>query len=205
MVPAIVLAAGRSSRMGRSKALLPIDGGRETFLTRILSTLRAADVDDVLVVVGHQAADVRRSVAALDYPVRVIENPRFELGQLSSLQAGLLAADRPGVRGVLVTLVDVPLVSAGTVRLVLDTYRRTPSAAVVRPAIGGRHGHPVVFDRALFDDLRAADPALGAKPVVRKHAGATINVEVRDEGACQDIDTREDYERLIGEWPGPGA
>lgn len=205
MVPAIVLAAGLSSRMGRSKALLPIDGGRGTFLTRILHTLHDADVDDIVVVVGHEAAAVQRSVAGLEVPVRLVENRRFELGQLSSLQAGLVAVDRPGVRGVLVALVDVPLVSASTVRRVLDAYRQAPSAAVVRPVVGQHHGHPVIFDRSVFDELRAADPAVGAKPVVRAHADATIDVQVEDEGACLDIDTREEYERLIGTFPGSPA
>ena len=82
----------------RTKALLPIDGGRQTFLSHILSTLRAAHVDDLEVVLGHDAAEVRQSLAGLDFPMRVIENPHFERGQLSSLQAGLVHVDRPGVR-----------------------------------------------------------------------------------------------------------
>ena len=201
MVPAIVLAAGRSSRMGRPKALLPIGGAGQTFLSRILTTLRRAEVDDLLVVVGYEAEAVIASLGALDFPIRVVENRDYQRGQLTSLQAGLLAADRPGVRGVLVTLVDVPLVTADTVRLVLEAYRRHRPAAVVRPVSGARHGHPVVFDRTLFDELRAADPALGAKPVVRAHLAATVDVPVEDEAAFLDIDTREDYERWIGRFP----
>jgi molybdenum cofactor cytidylyltransferase len=203
MVPAIVLAAGRSSRMGRPKALLPIGG--DTFLFRVLETLQRAGADDLLVVLGHEAQAIAASLAERSLPVRCIENADYERGQLSSLQAGLLAADRPGVRGVLVMLVDVPLVSHDTVREVLESYRRHPGAAIVRPAAAGRHGHPVVFDRSLFDALRAADPAVGAKPVVRAHLDRTIDVPIVDEGAFLDIDTPEDYERVIGPWPGPGT
>lgn len=201
MVPAIVLAAGASTRMGRPKPLLPLGGGDETFLSRILKTLREADVDDLLVVVGHDGASIRASLKPFGFSVRVVENPDYSRGQLSSLQAGLLAADRPGVRGVLVTLVDLPLVSSSTVRAVLEAYSRHPTVAIVRPVNGDRHGHPVVFDRQLFDELRTGDPAVGAKPIVNAHRDAVLGVPVTDEGAFVDIDTHGDYERLIGKLP----
>ncbi|HEY7444720.1 MAG TPA: nucleotidyltransferase family protein [Vicinamibacterales bacterium] len=199
MIPAIVLAAGASTRMGRPKALLPLGG--ETFLSRIVKTLRDAEVDDLLVVIGHEGAMITASLAPLAFPVRVVENPDYSRGQLSSLQAGLRAADRPGVRGVLVTLVDLPLISSSTVRAVLDAYRRHPTAAIVRPVDGNRHGHPVVFDRQLFIELRAGDPAIGAKPIVQAHREAIVGVPVTDEGAFVDIDTPDEYERLIGRFP----
>ena len=202
MVPAIVLAAGQSSRMGRPKALLPLGSDGETFLSAIVRTLHAANVDDLLVVVGHDASDIRQSLSSLNLPARVIENIDYERGQLSSLQAGLLAADRPGVRGVLVTLVDLPLVAADTVRAVLDAYQRNRSALIVRPVKAGRHGHPVVFDRALFDELRTADPQVGARPVVHAHRDRIVEVPISDEGAFLDIDTPADYERVIGKLPG---
>lgn len=188
--------------MGQPKALLPIGGGGETFLSRIVQTLRAADVDDVLVVVGRHASSITQSLSSLKLPVRVIENVEYERGQLLSLQAGLVAADRPGVRGVLVTLVDLPLVTPDTVRAVLDAYRRERTAPIVRPVKAGRHGHPVVFDRALFDELRAADPGVGARPVVHAHRDRIVEVPISDEGAFLDIDTPGDYERAIGKLPG---
>ena len=87
--------------------------------------------------------------------------------------------------------------SASTVRAVLDGYRRT-GAPLVRPEREGRHGHPVVFDRSLFDDLRRADPQRGAKPVVRAHAAEGLELPVGDDGAFEDVDTPEDYERAFG-------
>jgi molybdenum cofactor cytidylyltransferase len=86
------------------------------------------------------------------------------------------------------------------VRAVLETFRRT-RAPIVRPAVGARHGHPVIFARAVFDDLRTANLALGARAVVRAHAASVADVAVDDPGVCQDIDTPEDYERLIGALP----
>ena len=97
----------------------------------------------------------------------------------------------------LVTLVDLPLVSPATVHAVLEGYRR-PCAPIVRPARNGRHGHPILFDRSLFDELRRADPALGAKPVVRAHAADGLEIEIEDDGAFADVDTPEDYERVFG-------
>jgi molybdenum cofactor cytidylyltransferase len=195
VIPAIVLAAGRSSRMGRAKATLPIGSG-DTFLTRIVRTFRDAGVDDVIVVVGHDAETIAGAFAATDLAARFVINRGYDRGQLSSLVAGINAIDRPGVVAALVTLVDVPLVSAATVRAVVDHYRalRLP---VVRPTSGARHGHPLLIDRTLFDAIRHADPVAGAKPVVRGHASAAGDLPIADEGAFMDIDTAEEYERWI--------
>src|SRR5712692_7043831 len=119
MIPAIVLAAGKSSRMGRPKANLPLEGG-DTFLTRIVRTLSDAEVSDIIVVVGHDADVIVETFAPSGLAARFVANPDYEAGQLSSLVAGLRVIDRPGVVAMLVTLVDVPLVTPGTVRAVVD-------------------------------------------------------------------------------------
>jgi molybdenum cofactor cytidylyltransferase len=195
VIPAIVLAAGRSSRMGRAKATLPAGDGH-TFLTRIVQTFLDADVDDVIVVVGHDAEAIAASFSQSGLPARFVVNRDYDRGQLSSLLAGLDVIDRPGVAAVLVTLVDVPLVSPATVRAVIDSYRRT-RAPIVRPTSGDRHGHPLLIDRSIFSGLRAADPSTGAKPIVRAHATAAGDIPIDDEGAFTDIDTEEDYRRTI--------
>jgi molybdenum cofactor cytidylyltransferase len=194
MVPAIVLAAGKSTRMGRSKALLPL-GGADTFLTRIVSSFRAAGVEEVVVVLGHDAEVIASALADRRVAARIVVNADYERGQFSSLLAGLRAVDRPGVGGILLTLVDVPLVSPETIRAVAARHRVT-AAPIVRPVSGSRHGHPVLIDRRLFDALRQADPTHGAKPVIRAHASAAGDVEVNDEGAFLDVDTPEEYAAL---------
>src|SRR5436309_7021084 len=197
MIPAIVLAAGRSSRMGRAKAMLPLGEG-DTFLTRVVRTLHTAGVDDVVVVVGHDAEAIIGSFGASGLAARFVINREYDRGQLSSLVAGLGVVDRPGVIAVLVTLVDVPLVSASTVRAVLDHYWRT-RAPIVRPTSGTRHGHPLLIDRLLFHQLRAADPDAGAKTVVRAHASTVGDLASDDEGAFLDIDTPEDYRQYVSD------
>ena len=200
MIPAIILSAGKSSRMGRTKATMPLGGGH-TFLSRIVTTLREAEVDDVVVVVGHDSEAVRRAAENACLDARLVLNPRYESGQLSSILAGLAAVDHPGVQAVLLTLVDVPLVSPPTVRAVLDRYR-VERPAVVRPVSGARHGHPILLDRRLFALLRAADPAVGIKPIVRAFASAAGDVAVDDEGAFVDFDTPDEYARLTQKGPG---
>ena len=207
VIPAVILAAGKSTRMGRAKATLPAGRGSDTFLTRTIRTFQHADVDDVVVVVGHEAEAVRDSVAASGLMARLVVNADYEQGQLSSVLTGLRAIDRPGVNAMLLTLVDAPFVSAETVRAVVQRYRAV-HAPIVRPVRGAEHGHPVLIDRSLFDAIRAADPASGAKPIVRAHVSAAGDVAIDDEGAYLDIDTPEDYARalaIFGAREGEGA
>jgi len=195
VLTAIVLAAGKSSRMGRTKALLPI-GEHETFLSRIVNTLRSAGVTDVIVVVGHDArAIIERHTELRD--VRFVVNERYEEGQFSSLLAGLNAVAQDA-DGALVTLVDVPLVSATTIEAVVDRHRATV-APIIRPASGTRHGHPIFVARSLFAEIRSGDPSTGAKPIVRRHASVDGDVPVDDEGAFFDVDTPSDYDRVTDE------
>jgi molybdenum cofactor cytidylyltransferase len=184
--------------MGVPKALLK-DGNGQPFVARILHTLRVAGLDELAVVTGtlHEAIV---AAVALDPPrataIRFARNTDPARGQLSSLQTGLDAVAAVGVDGVVVTLVDVPFVTAATVRAVIEEWRRT-HAFIVRPARGERHGHPVLFSREVFDALRRADPAVGAKAVLRAHAERIVNVAVEDEGAFLDLDTPEEYARAL--------
>jgi len=194
-----VLAAGKSSRMGRTKALLPLGSSGETFLQRIVRVLRDGGADAVVVVIGGDGAAVRASLPRDDAQISAVENPRYEDGQLSSLLVGLAAVERryDNVEAVMMTLVDLPLISEATVRAVREAFLANPGAPLVRPRRGGRYGHPVIFNRSIFGELRRADPSKGAKPVVHAHAAEEVNVDVDDEGAFIDIDTPEDYERFI--------
>jgi molybdenum cofactor cytidylyltransferase len=117
-------------------------------------------------------------------------------GQLSSLVTGLDAIDGPRVVAALVTLVDVPLVTPATIETLL-ARAAISRALIVRATYGNRHGHPVVFKRELFDALRRADPAVGAKAVFA--ANTVEDVEVDDPGVLQDVDTPDDYRRLVRE------
>lgn len=189
MTPAIVLAAGASTRMGRPKALL--QAGGNTFIGAILGTLREAGVPDAVVVIREGDAPVIAEVAASGFG-RTVTNLRADEGQLSSLIAGLDAIDGPAIDGALVTLVDVPWITSSSVRVLL-ARAAVSDAPILRAVYQGRHGHPVIFKRRLFDELRQADPSAGAKAVLR--ANTIEDVEVPDPGVAEDIDTPEDYDR----------
>ena len=206
MISAIVLAAGASSRMGQAKGALPLGATGDTVVARVVRTLLDGGIPHVVVVAGAHIDAVRHAMptfaeATAGKPgvvrARVIEHPGWEQGQLSSLIAGLNAIDEPLLEGAMVTLVDVPMVAASTVAAVLRAWRAS-RAPIVRPSAGERHGHPVIFDRAVFDELRSANPAIGAKAVFAMHKDRIVNVEVSDPGAFDDIDTPADYQKVLG-------
>jgi CTP:molybdopterin cytidylyltransferase MocA len=197
MLEAVVLAGGGSTRMGSAKALLRAPDGRP-FVIRIIETLCEAGLPGVTVVTGPhherivEACAAHPGVAALS---RCVRNPDPSRGQLSSLLVGMDAVVGPATEGLLVTLVDVPMVAADTVRRLVEVWKGT-RAPVVRPAVGAAHGHPVIFDRDVFDALRSAPLERGAKSVVRASAERVRDVPVNDAGCLMDIDTPEEYARL---------
>lgn len=191
--------------MGQAKAALPLGQTGETVVSRVVRTLLDGGVPQVVVVAGAHIDAVRAAMPSHEPRACVIEHPGWAQGQLSSLLAGLDAIDHPLLEAALVTLVDVPLVRSSTVVELIATWRRT-RAPIVRPANGDRHGHPVIFDRSIFADLRSADPNAGAKAVFTAHRDRIVNVEVQDAGAFEDIDTPEDYEKIRRTWDlGPGT
>lgn len=192
MVAGIILAAGASSRMGRSKALLPHPVTGRPLVRELIEVFKAGGTEDVIVITRSGDETVANECRAAGAATAI--NPDPSQGQLASLLIGLEAAEAVGARGVLVSPVDLPLVSAAVVRRVLaETHRRF---AIVRPTHGGRSGHPVYFDRVIFTELRQADPTLGARSVVRADPSRVLDVEVDDAGILTDVDTPEEYERL---------
>jgi molybdenum cofactor cytidylyltransferase len=180
--------------MGSPKAALLTPDG-ESFVTRIARTLQRAGVADLVIVTGSHHNAVIDALAGDQPRPRIVRNPDPSRGQLSSLLAGMDAVVTPETDAMMVTLVDVPLVRVSTVIAVIEAWQRT-HAPIVRPAIGDRHGHPVIFDRTLFEELRHAPLDAGAKSVVRAHEHAIVNVPVDDEGCVRDVDTPADYRAL---------
>jgi len=192
---AVILAAGASSRMGRPKAELRLSDPVDTFLSRLIRSFLTAGLPDIVVVSGAAQNEIRQAAGPFEHRVRFAHNGDWRLGQLSSLLVGLDHPPATSLEGALMALVDVPLVHPDTVRAVVSAWRRS-RAPIVRPARGDEHGHPVIFDGAVFDELRTADRTIGAKAVVRAHAAEILNLPIDDPGAYRDIDTPDDYEQL---------
>jgi len=187
---AILLAAGRSRRMGRDKLTLGLDG--ETVLERSLQNLLDAGVDLVRLVVspGFEPDDVR---GVSDRRVTTVTNPEPEIGLSSSLRTG--ARNLPeGTNVVLITLADAPLVEASTIRQLVDAFEGL-DARIVFPTFRGKQGHPVLWDVSLVPELASIEGDRGAKSVVERHRHEAHAVPLDDPGVCFDIDTPEDYAR----------
>jgi CTP:molybdopterin cytidylyltransferase MocA len=217
--------------MGRPKALLEIGGA--SFLERILRGLHEGGVGEVIVVVGEHVDDIRTHLQRIELPpglaVSMVVNPEPGRGQLSSLLIALDVIDPNGprpsgaepvawsrggaaqdederqgpVHGIVLALIDHPLVRVTTVRALLNAFAQT-RAPVVRPVYEGAHGHPVVFARDVFDALRAAPLDQGARAVVRAMSSRVWDVATDDAGVCEDIDTPEVYERAVAAEEGRG-
>jgi len=186
-VPAVIPAAGRSQRMGTSKALL--DAGGMSFLARILSSLREGGAGPLLVVVREMEGPLARE--ARNHGGEAILNPDPSSGPVSSLQAGIrfLPDDAPAV---LFSPVDHPLFSPATVLALIRGFAESRAPLVV-PAFEGWRGHPVLFSRDLFPELLEKDLDEGARTVVRRYLHDRLQLSVEDSGILADIDTIEDY------------
>jgi CTP:molybdopterin cytidylyltransferase MocA len=191
MICGIVLAAGRSRRMGEPKALLR--AGDETFLQRAVDALREGGCAYVVVVTARlddeTAREIAEQAAALDAGIAV--NPAAESEQADSLRIGLMSLP-PEAEAAVVAPVDVPDVSGALVRAVIDAHRRT-GAPVALPAREGRHGHPVLFARRVFAELMRAGLPQGARTVIHAHAADLAEVPV--DTLPPDLDTPEEYRR----------
>jgi molybdenum cofactor cytidylyltransferase len=193
MIIAVVLSAGESSRMGRPKALLPIEG--QNFIERIVGALTQSQADRLVVVLGHNADEMRRQIEHL--PVEIVMNTDYKNGQLSSLQAAIRHIEKENrCDGMLVHLVDHPYIDRRLVDLMIQRFYETKKLIVV-PRHQQKRGHPVIFSRALFEELLSAPADQGAKAVVNAHRQETLEIEWQDEGITLDIDTPELYRRHV--------
>ena len=174
--------------MGQCKQLLPL--GERTALACGIEALLVAGLDDIVVVVGPHGAAVAEE--ARRYPVRVTLNPAADSDMAASLRVGL-AALAPATTHVVVALCDHPLVAPATVAALLEEQRAHP-AAVIIPTCVGRKGHPVLLPRRLLEELRHR-PTL--RDLLQSHAAAVRTIEVTDEAVVLDMDTPEDYARLL--------
>lgn len=193
MIIAVVLSAGESSRMGRPKALLPIQG--QKFIERIIRVIGQSRVGRTIVVLGHHADQLRGQIEHL--PVEVVINPDYRSGQLSSLQVAIRhIRDDDRCDGMLVHLVDHPFIDVALVDALIESFFETKKMIVV-PSYKGKRGHPVIFSRELFGELLNAPLDQGAKAVVNAHRQETLEIEWRDEGITLDIDTPELYRQHV--------
>lgn len=192
MIAGIVLAAGRSARLGRPKQLLPLAG--EPLLRQTLRHILASTLDEVFVVLGHEAEAVSAAIAGL--PVRIVLNPDAALGQSTSVRAGLDALPSSTEAAVFL-LGDQPGVDPGVIDALIAAWHDT-GAPVIAPRYVTGLGNPVLFDRRVFPELHTLQGDTGARPILRAHeASGELHTVSIAEPVPQDVDTEEDYAALI--------
>jgi len=189
-VAVIVLAAGRSTRMGGpNKLLAELDGKK---LVRIATEQAlASKATGVIVVTGHQAELVEQALAGLD--VKFVRNQDFAAGLASSVKAGI-AAVPPDADGAVICLGDMPLIDAGLIDRLIDDFSAERGHLIVVPVADGRRGNPVLWSRRFFQELMTLDGDVGARHLIARHSEAVAEVAVQGEGAFLDIDTPQALE-----------
>jgi molybdenum cofactor cytidylyltransferase len=197
-IAAIILAAGRSTRMGGPNKLLAEIGGRP--LIRIAAEQALASrARPVIVVTGHQHDKVAAALKGLD--VRLMHNPGFAEGLSTSLKTGL-AAVPDEADGAVVCLGDMPQVNAELIDRLAAAFDPERGALVVVPTIGGKRGNPVVWARRFFAELMGLDGDVGARHLIGRYPEAVTEVPLSDTAALTDVDTPEALLKVRAELEG---
>ncbi len=193
MICAIVLAAGRSRRMGVQKLLLPWGGPKQTVIGHIISALAGGGTDCVIAVVGTGsdavAAEVARAGAV------VVRNPDPEGDMLSSVRCGIRALPS-GCQAVIVSLGDQPSLNSNLVRQMLDAFSAAGKGILV-PVHDGKRGHPVLFSTHYCDEVLARHDRIGLRGLLAAHASDVFELPVSTPGVLTDVDCPEDYRREL--------
>jgi molybdenum cofactor cytidylyltransferase len=187
-VSAILLAAGLSQRMGAPKPLLPIQG--RPAVVRCLESLRDSGIAEIVLVVNPEGGDIVD--AAKDIPARVAVNELPGSDMAASVRAGLKLVNRFAA-GVLVCLCDHPLVRPETLESMISAHSRMPGAIII-PVYRGRKGHPTLFPRFVLEDLAKVATL---RDVIVHHSAKITLLDVGDEGVILDMDTPEDYRKIL--------
>jgi molybdenum cofactor cytidylyltransferase len=191
MLAAVILSGGSSSRMGSPKALLPYQG--RPFLEHLLQIARHPKIGVRRVVLGAHAEPIAKEVhLSAD---EIVINDQWEKGQLSSIQAGIRSLPR-GTDGILLCLIDHPLISEGLVNELIEAFY-TKHAPVVLPVYEGRRGHPVIFGATLYDEILKAPLETGARAVVWAHAKEVEELRTNEQGCVLNLNDPETLQRAL--------
>ncbi len=192
-VAAVILAAGRSTRMEGANKLLALHGG-EPVIVRVAKAALASGAVPVIVVTGFEAEKIKKALGGLD--VRLVDNPDFADGLSTSLRAGIGVVEAIGAAaGALVLLGDMPRVSPGLIDALIERFHTEGSNAICRPVLGRRPGNPVLWPKDLFQEMMAIEGDTGARGLLKRYSERVRPVETGDEAIHFDIDAPGDLEQ----------
>jgi molybdenum cofactor cytidylyltransferase len=197
-ISAILLAAGRSRRMGAFKPLLPF--GNKTVIRSCIDNLHAGGVENVFVVVGHRGDEIKDHLRDSNVSYAVNDDPESEMSV--SIACGVRTLPET-TRAVLIALTDHPAVTGEVIRLIIEQWQA--GAQLVVPEHNRRGGHPVLIDSGFRDELLNLDPERGLKSFFNLHRDKVSRVSVNSPYIARDMDTWDDYlalhEEIFGELP----
>ena len=195
MISAIVLAAGESRRMGKqNKLLLPIGG--EALLVKLVKSVCASDVGQVLVVIGHEAEKIRLELN--NFPLSFVYNPNFSEGMTTSIKFGVKEVS-PDCDGFLICLADMPFINTSEINKLIHPYvqnRIKEKRLIVVPVFQGHRGNPVLFSSEFRNDILEHKQESGCKGVIINNSESVKEIEMDDDNMLLDVDTLDDYQRL---------
>jgi molybdenum cofactor cytidylyltransferase len=192
-IAAVVLGAGRSSRMAPYNKLLVTDKAGKTMIARVVDNVLSSNARPILVVTGHQAENVEQALGGR--PVRYVHAQDYAEGLSASLKAGI-AAVPPECAAAVVCLGDMPLVTGRMIDRLLSMYDPDEGRLIVLPTFQGKQGNPMLWDRRFFPEILQISGDSGARSLVRKHTEFVCEVEIADDGILRDFDTPESLATL---------
>jgi molybdenum cofactor cytidylyltransferase len=188
-VAAILLAAGRSERMGAFKPLLPF--GNQTVLDSAIRTFQDAGISSIVVVCGWKASEIQKHLEGSDMILALNPDPSGDMG--SSIACGVQELPS-STDAVLISPADLPSIPTIVVTDVINAWQA--GSRLVVPTWRSRGGHPVLVDRAYFSELLTLDPANGLRGLFSEHAAEVTRLPVNSEYIARDLDTWDDYREL---------
>ncbi len=191
MLAAVILSGGESRRMGSPKALLPYQG--RPFLEHLLEVSAHPKIGVRRIVLGAHAGPILKALKI--HAEEVVINEEWVKGQLSSIHAAIRSLP-PGTEGMLLCLVDHPLVSAALVNDLIERFYATQKP-IVLPTYNGKRGHPIIFSSRLYEELLAAPMDIGARAVVWAHGNEIAEVPTNEEGTVLNLNDPEALKKAI--------
>ena len=195
MISAVILAAGESRRMGKqNKLLLPIGG--EALLVKLVASVCASDVGQVLVVIGHEAEKIRRELN--EFPLNFVYNPNFSEGMTTSIKYGVKVVSHE-CDGLLICLGDMPFINTSEINKLIHAYvknRIKGQGLIVVPVFKRQRGNPVLFSIEFRNDILEHKKESGCKEVIMNNSDSVMEIEMDDEKMLLDVDTMEDYQSV---------
>lgn len=195
MIAAIVPAAGMSKRMGRNKLLLPFRG--KPLIVRAVDTLLDSAVDEIVVVLGHEAETVKDRLKGKQ--VVLVENPDYREGMSTSVRAGLRAVPSEA-EAIMIYLADQPLLEPEDVNRLIAAFAeaRRQNKSIVIPFFRGQRGNPVILDSSYKEEILEVVGDVGCRRAIKRNPDRVLVVEMETDHAVRDVDSEEDYQELVG-------